>query len=176
MILTVFGREPSGRGRRRPPGQRVLSTGEDACEDESEDAGATGAGECDTGDDAGYDTGATRGAAGGDVTVIPTGSREPSGRGRQGPPGQRAHSTGEDVREDEGDDDGATEGATAGEGDDTGATGDATTAGGDVAVTPPGSVEPSDRRGPRITGSFNRGRRARGRGRVPPGVHCGVAS
>ena len=55
-------------------------------------------------DDAGDDAGATKvfAAVGGDVTVIPTGGREPSGRGRRSPPGQRAPSTGADAREDEG--------------------------------------------------------------------------
>ena len=38
------------------------------------------------GDDAGTTGGAT--AAGGDITVIPIGGRELSGRGRRGPPGQ----------------------------------------------------------------------------------------
>ena len=54
---------------------------------------------------AGEDAGATGGAAAaawGNATVIPTGGREPSGRGRRGPLGQRTPSTGADAREDEG--------------------------------------------------------------------------
>ena len=53
---------------------------------EGDDAGATEAGDRN----AGYDAGASGGvpAAGGDVPVFPTGGREPSNRGRQGPPGQ----------------------------------------------------------------------------------------
>ena len=45
---------------------------------------------------------------GGDVTVIPTGSQEPSDRGRGAPPAQQAPSTKAHAREDEGDDDSAT--------------------------------------------------------------------
>ena len=99
------GQDPSGRGRRGPPGQQAPSTGADAQEDKGDDDGATSSG------DAAGVTPAPQEIprqAGGGVTVIPTGSQEPSDRGRGAPPAQQAPSTKAHAREDEGDDDSAT--------------------------------------------------------------------